>query len=162
MPQNRFLEIGKIINTHGVHGEVKIDPWADSPDLLCSLKHLWLDGAALGLQRCRVHGSFVIAKLQNVDTVEDAMKLKNRVVHADREELPLPEGSYFIQDMLGLPVWDEDGAEIGVLRDVLDYPAGRVFVVSGKEEHLIPENGGFIRSLDPSLGHLVVRLLEGM
>ena len=162
MEPNRFLEIGKIINTHGVRGEVKLEPWADSPQQLKNLKNLWLEGKALPIQDCRVHGRFVIAKLEGVDSVEAAMTLKGKVVLADREELPLSEGSYFIQDMIGLPVLDQNGNEIGCLKEVLDYPAGRVFVVQGEAEHLIPEKGGFLTSLDPALGHLEVNLLEGM
>ena len=163
MEAKRFLEIGRIINTHGVRGEIKLEPWADSPAQLKSLQTLWLDGRPLKLLECRVHGKFVIARLEGVDSVEAAMELKGRVVHADRAELPLPEGSYFIQDMIGLPVLEEeDGRELGVLAEVLEYPAGRIFVVRGETEHLIPEKGGFLRSIDPSLGHLTVHLLEGM
>ena len=162
MEPSRFLEIGKIINTHGVRGEVKLEPWADSPQQLKSLKNLWSEGKAFPILECRPHGRFVILKLEGVDSVEAAMALKGRVVLADRSELPLPEGSYFIQDMIGLPVLDRNGTEIGTLTEVLDYPAGRVFVVQGETEHLIPEKGGFLTSLDPSLGHLTVNLLEGM
>ncbi len=162
MEPNRFLEIGKIVNTHGVRGEVKLEPWADSPMQLKTLKALWLEGKALPIRECRVHGRFVILKLEGVDTVEAAMVLKGKVVHAERTDLPLPEGSFFIQDMIGLPVLDQNGKEIGKLTEVLDYPAGRVFVVQGETEHLIPEKGGFLTSLDPSLGHLTVELLEGM
>ena len=162
MSNTPFLEIGKIINTHGVRGELKLEPWADSPEQLKKLKTLCLGDRTLEVEQCRVHGRFLILKLRGIDTVEAAMALKTRVVSAPREELPLPEGSFFIQDMLGLPVLTEAGEEVGILEDVLDYPAGRVFLVRGKEEHLIPENGGFFQSLDPGKGHLVVRLLEGM
>ena len=161
MAQNRFLEIGKIINTHGVRGEVKIEPWADSPAQLAALKTLWLDGEAKKAH-CREHGNFVIAKLEGIDTVEAAMSLKNKVLHADRADLKLPEGVCFVQDLLGLPVFTEDGEQVGILKDVLDYPATRVFQVVGKEEHLIPEAGGFIRKLDPEGGKIIVRLIEGM
>ena len=162
MEPSRFLEIGKIVNTHGVRGEVKLEPWADSPQQLKSLRNLWLKDRAFPILECRVHGRFVILKLEGVDSVEAAMALKGRVVLADRAELPLPEGSFFIQDMIGLPVLDQNGKEIGTLAEVLDYPAGRVFVVQGDTEHLIPEKGGFFTSLDPALGHLTVNLLEGM
>ena len=162
MEPNRFLEIGKIVNTHGVRGEVKLEPWADSPQQLKTLKALWLEDKALPIRECRVHGRFVILKLEGVDSVEAAMVLKGKVVRADRTDLPLPEGSFFIQDMIGLPVLDQNGKEIGKLTEVLDYPAGRVFVVQGETEHLIPEKGGFLTSLDPALGHLTVELLEGM
>ncbi len=163
MENSSRLEIGKIINTHGVRGEVKLEPWADSPEALLGLKTLWLEGRALPLERSRVHGRFLILKLQGIDTVEAAMALKGKVAMAERSELPLPEGRWFLQDLLGLPVWEEeDGSVVGTLTDVLDYPAGRIFVVTGEKEHLIPEKGGFLRSLDPGLGHITVHLLEGM
>ena len=162
MEPSRYLEIGKIVNTHGVRGEVKLEPWADTPQQLKTLKALWLEGKALPILDCRVHGRFVILKLEGVDSVEAAMVLKGKTALADRADLPLPEGSFFIQDMIGLPVIDRDGKELGRLTEVLDYPAGRVFVVRGETEHLIPEKGGFFTSLDPSLGHLTAELLEGM
>ena len=67
-----------------------------------------------------------------------------------------------LQDAIGRPVVEEDGTELGILADILDYPAGRIYVVKGKTEHLIPEQGGFIRSFDPETGKLTVRLIEGM
>ena len=162
MEPSRYLEIGKIVNTHGVRGEVKLEPWADSPQQLKSLRNLRLKDRAFPILECRVHGRFVILKLEGVDSVEAAMALKGRVALADRSELPLPEGSFFIQDMIGLPVIDRDGKELGRLTEVLDYPAGKLFVVQGPSEHLIPEKGGFFTSLDPSLGYLTVNLPEGM
>lgn len=162
MEPRPYLEIGKIINTHGVRGEVKLEPWADSPAQLKDLRHMHSGDRCYDVEQCRVHGRFLIVKLAGVDTVEAAMALKGRVLTADRAELPLPEGAFFIQDMIGLPVLTGDGQELGVLKEVLDYPAGRIFVVQGREEHLIPEKGGFFTSLDPSLGHLTADLPEGM
>jgi len=161
MPDKEFLEIGKIINTHGIRGEVKLEPWADSPEQLAAVRTLWLDGVARKASS-RVHGNFVICKLEQVDSVEAAMTLKNKVVLARRADIPLEEGACFVQDLIGLPVLDEAGNQIGVLKDIMEYPAGNVFLVQGKEEHLIPENGGFLRELDPVGGKIVVRLIEGM
>ena len=93
MDNSSRLEIGKIINTHGVRGEVKLEPWADSPEALLSLKALWLDGSAIPLERSRVHGRFLILKLQGIDTVEAAMALKGKVALAERSELPFPRGA---------------------------------------------------------------------
>ena len=90
------------------------------------------------------------------------MALKNKTVFIDRNDLRLPEGTCFVQDLIGLPVFSESGEQVGILKDVMDYPAGRVYVVSDKEEHLIPEAGGFIRELDPENGRIVVKLIEGM
>ncbi len=162
MEPNRFLEIGRIINTHGVRGEMKLEPWADGPEQLQTLKTVYLDGREVAVRRWRTQGRFMILGLDGFDPPEAAMALKGKVLAADRKALPLPEGRYYIQDLIGLPVQEEDGTEVGKLTEVMEYPAGRIFVVKGKEEHLIPEKGGFILSLDPALGHLIVRLPEGM
>lgn len=159
MSQQPCIEIGRILNTHGVYGEVKLEAWADSPEELIRLKTLWIDGEPYRLQ-ARQHGKFVLAKLGGIDTVEAAMTLKGKVVWALREDLHLPEGSFFLQDLIGLPVVTEEGEPIGTLSDVLQYPAGRLFVVQGDTEHLIPEQGDFIREL--STERIVVRLIEGL
>lgn len=161
MAQKRFLEIGKIINTHGVRGEVKIEPWADSPEQLAEMRRILLDETMYRFHG-RVHGNFVLAKLDSIDSVEQAMALKGKTIWIDRNDLKLPEGVCFVQDLLGLPVFSEDGARVGILKDIMEYPAGRVYVVSGEEEHLIPEAGGFIQELDTEHGRIVVKLIEGM
>ena len=162
MGSSPYLEIGRIINTHGVRGEMKVEPWADGPEQLQALKTVRLDGCGLTVRRWRVQGRFMILSLETVDTLEAAMALKGKVLLADRDAMPLPEGRYYLQDLIGLPVVEEDGTEVGVLTEVLEYPADRIFVVRGETEHLIPGKGGFFLSLDPAVGHLIVRLPEGM
>ena len=160
--QKQFLEVGKIINTHGVHGEVKAESWADSPEVLAALKELLIGDTPVRVRSGRVHSGFVLLRLEGVETVEAAMALKGKTLLADRKWIPIAEGAFFLQDAIGMPVVTEDGTEIGRLSDVLEYPAGRIFVVKGREEHLIPENGGFIRGFDPETQMLVVQLIEGM
>lgn len=162
MSQKQYLEVAKIINTHGVRGEVKAESWADSPEVVASLKELLLDDRPVKVLSGRVHGAFALLKLEGVDTVEAAMALKGKVLFADRRYIPIEEGAFFLQDAIGMPVRNEDGTELGTLADVMDYPSGRIFVVRGKEEHLIPENGGFIRDFDLETRTLTVRLIEGM
>ena len=162
MEKKQYLEAGRIINTHGVRGEVKAEAWTDEPAVLAGLKTLYLEGRLLRVEGARVHKGFVLLKLEGVDTVEAAMALKGKVLHADRDSVPIAEGAFFLQDAIGQPVVEEDGTELGILADILDYPAGRIFVVKGKAEHLIPEQGGFIRSFDPASGKLIVHLIEGM
>ena len=67
---NEFLDCGRIVNTHGVHGEVRVVPWADSPDFLCQFSTLYVDGSPLAVASSRVHKGSVIARFQGVDTVE--------------------------------------------------------------------------------------------
>ena len=162
MEKKQYLEAGRIINAHGVRGELKVEAWTDEPGVLAGLNTLYLEGRPQRVESGRVHKGFVLMKLEGIDTVEAAMALKGRILFADRDSIPIEEGAFFLQDAIGQPVVEEDGTQLGVLEDILDYPAGRVYVVKGKTEHLIPEQGGFIRSFDPETGKLIVRLIEGM
>lgn len=158
----KFIEAGKIVNTHGVRGEVKIHPWVDSAEFLKSFRHLYIDGKPLRLLGGRVHKGFLIASLEGVDDVNEAMVLKNRTVHVDRAEAALPEGSFFLQDIMGASVRDENGTELGVLTDILEAPASNVYVVTGEREILIPAVPQFIIKTDVAEKVVTVRLIEGM
>jgi 16S rRNA processing protein RimM len=88
--------------------------------------------------------------------------LKNKVVFIDRDDVTLPEGEFFLQDIIGARVVDEDGNELGRLDDILELPAGNVYVVQGEREILIPARPEFILNTDVDAGEITVRLLEGM
>lgn len=156
-----YLEAGKIVNTHGVRGEVRIVPWADSAEFLRRFRTFYIDGTAYKVLRSRVHKSQLIAALEGVEDVNAAMALKNRVISIDRADVKLPEGRYFVQDLIGLPVKSDDGAELGQLTEVLDLPQGQVYVVKGEREILIPDVPEFILNIDPETG-ITVHLIEGM
>jgi len=157
-----FLEAGKIVNTHGVRGEVKIEPWADSPEFLGQFAQLYIEGTPYRLLHGRVQKSWFYAQLEGVEDVNAAMALKNRVVSIRRADARLEEGAYFLQDILGARVEDESGRVLGSLADVLDLPAGNVYVVRGEREILIPAVPDFVRSVDVEQGVVTVRLIEGM
>jgi len=157
-----FLEAGKIINTHGVRGEVKIEPWADDADFLRKLKRFYLNGAEMAVETSRVHGRFLITKFRDVHDINEAMALKNKVLHLNRADVKLPKGSFFLADIVGAKVVTEDGTELGELADVLELPAGNVYVVKGAREILIPAVEDFILRTDAVSGVITVRLIEGM
>ncbi|MGI5986125.1 MAG: ribosome maturation factor RimM [Oscillospiraceae bacterium] len=158
----KYLEAGKIINTHGVKGEVKIHSWTDSAEFLMKFKHLYIDEKPFKLVSSRVHKSFLIAQLEGISDVNDAMVLKNKTVFIDRSDVDLPEGSFFLQDIIGASVVDESGTELGKLTDVLEMPASNVYVVTGEREILIPAVPQFIIKTDVDAGVVTVRLIEGM
>lgn len=162
--QQRFLEAGQIVNTHGIRGEVKIVPWCDSPEFLCGFGTLYIDETPVKVRAARPHKGSVLASLEGVDTVEEAMLLKGKTVHIDRREAVLPEGRHFLADLIGLRVEDADsGAELGTLTEVLTPPAHQVYVVKGPQgEHLIPAVEEFIVETNVDGGYMRVRLIEGM
>ncbi len=163
MEKKRFLEAGKIVNTHGIRGEVKILPWCDSPEFLCGFDRLYINETPFRVLSSYVHKNCLIAQLEGVSAVGAAMALKNSVVCIAREDVKLEEGEYFIADAIGLPVYDEEsGEQIGILKDVLEYPASKIFVVSDGTERLIPAVPEFVKKVDTENGAIYVRLIEGM
>ena len=159
---NQLLECGKIVNTHGIRGEVKIQPWADSPEVLCALPALYIDGAPVALRSARVHKGNVIALLEGVSDVDQAMLLKNKVVWLNRDDLRLPEGAFFLADLIGLRVVDEEGQELGILNEVLSPSRQQVYVVKGDRELMIPAVPQFILETNVAGGYIKVRLIAGM
>ena len=162
MEKKQYIEAGRIVNTHGVAGEVKIEVWLDSPQFLKSFKRCFIDEREVKLLSARVHKGFLIAKLQGVEDVNAAMALKGRTVFIDRADARLPKGAFFLQDIIGASVVDEQGREIGKLTDVMETPASNVYVVKGEREHLIPAVPEFILSTDADNGIITVHLIEGM
>ncbi len=162
MNNEKFLECGKIVNTHGIRGEVKIIPWADSPEFLCDLPALYIDGKPIKIRNARVHKGNVIALLEGVDDVNTAMLLKEKVVYMSRDDVDLPEGSFYIADIIGLKVINEDGQELGVLKDILSPSLQQVYVVKGEREIMIPVVPEFILETNVDGGYIKVRLIEGM
>ncbi len=162
--KSQFLEAGQIVNTHGVQGEVKIVPWCDSPEFLCGFDTFYIDGAPVKVRAARVHKTSVLARLEGVDDVNDAMRLKNKVIHIDRSGVVLPEGRHFIADLIGLTVLDDDtGAALGTIAEVLTPPAHEVYVVQGEgKRYMIPAVDAFLRGTNADEGWVRVNLIEGM
>ena len=157
-----FLDCGEIVNTHGIHGEVRIVPWADSPDFLRGFGTLYVDGNARNVRSSRVHKGSVITALEGVDTVEQAMALKGKTVQIRREDAKLPDGTFFLADIIGLDVVDEAGNKLGILREVLSPSRQQVYVVAGEREIMIPAVPEFVLETNIQGGYLKVRLIEGM
>lgn len=153
--QEKYLECGKIVNTHGVRGALKIESWCDSPEILCRLPRIYYkkkdELICLEVERASVHKNHVLMYCKGIDTVEAAILLKNRIVYADRDMLPVPEDRVLIADIIGLEVFDENsGEKYGVLTDYIENPGSDLFSVStadGKEV-LVPAVPEFIGHID--------------
>ena len=162
-----YLEIGKVVGTHGVRGEMRVEPWCDTPAFLTKFKKLYLqEGAsALRVQGARVHKSLVLLKVEGIDTVQDADAMRGMVLWIDRKDVKLPKGRYFIQDLTGLSVLDADsGAVYGTLTDVLRTGANDVYEVTDGEgkTYLVPAVGEVIVSVDLKEGAMRIRPIKGI
>ena len=159
-----YIEAGRITSTHGVHGEVKIEVWLDTPEDLKHYRRIFIDGQERKLLSVRQQNRFVIVKLHQIDDINTAQPLKGKTVYIAREDAPLPPGGYFLQDLLDAKVVLEDGSPVGVLTEILERPANNVYVVTDPDgrEILIPVVPAFIIRADAENGIVTVRLLEGM
>ena len=177
----KYLETGKIVSTHGIRGELKVLPWADAPEFLLKFKTFYLVGAAddrraegspvcgrpmaapaaLSVEAARVQKSCVLIKFKGIDTVEDAARLRDRVLSIARDDPSIPAGTVFHADLIGLPV-RADGVEIGKIKEILSMPSSDVWVVRGEKEYMIPHVRAFVPEIDLSLGYIDVKLIEGM
>ena len=161
-----YLEIGQIVSTHGVRGELRVQPWCDSPAVMSGIKKLYFDADGKDCRRvqCRAHQNMVLVKMQNVDTVEQAAALRGRVLYAARGDVPLPKGRYFICDLIGLEVRDADTGEVyGKLTDVSDTGANNVYHMDMKgREILIPAIPDVVVKVLPEEGYLLLRPMKGL
>ena len=118
-----YLEIGKIVGTHGVRGEMKIQPWCDNADFLCGFSTLYLDAEGktpLKAKKLRPHKNVVLGVFETVDTVEQAEALRGKILYMCREDAHLPAGANFVQDLIGCKVVDIDsGTVYGELQEVI-------------------------------------------
>ena len=163
--KKEYLEAGKIVTTHGIRGEVKIMPYTDTPELLCEFERLFLgkNKDKVYIERSRTAKNMVIAKLEGINTVEDAEKLRSKILFMHRDDLELDENTFFIQDLIGMEVKDADsGFVYGKITDVLQNGANDVYVIKGDREYLVPAIPDVVISTDIESDLMIIRPLEGL
>lgn len=161
-----YLEIGQIVSTHGVRGEVRFNPWCDSPDFVKNFKTLYFDSKgekAVKVHAARPHGNIVILMLDGVETIEAARELKNTILYMKRSDAKLPDGTWFIQELIGCRVTDfETGEEYGEITDVTETGANDVYhIKTQKGTVLFPAVKEFIRSTDVAEGVVQISPIKG-
>ena len=163
--KKEYLEAGKIVTTHGIKGEVKIMPYCDSAELLAEFDRLFIgkNHDEIIVERARVQKNMVIAKLEGINTPEEAEKLRNKVLFMHRDDLELDEDTYFIQDLIDMEVKDVDsGFVYGKITDVLQNGANDVYVIKGDREYLVPAIPDVVISTDIDSNIMLIRPLEGL
>ena len=157
-----LIEIGQIVNTHGIKGEIKLNPWTDDLYDIEELDVLYFEnGEELKIERSRVHKNTVIIKIKGIDSINDAEKLKGKILFT--EKTPLPEGRYYIKDLIGLTAVEED-KEIGTLTDVFNTGANDIYEIKSKEGKTLylPVIDGVIGDVDLENKKIYVTIPEGL
>lgn len=163
----QYLEVGQIVGTHGVRGELRVNPWCDSPEFLKKFRTLYFDAEgrnSVKVISSRVHGNIVLMQLEGITTVEQASVLRNKVVYMNRKDAKIAENTYFIQDLIDCKVVDaDDGREYGILTDVSETGANDVWhITKDGKEYLIPAIPPVVIETDVVSGVIKIRPLRGI
>lgn len=162
-----YLEIGKIASAHGIKGEMRVQPWCDTPEYMKSFKTLYLDkkGERPIAVKSRPNGNMVIMKIQGVDTVESAAEYRNKIIYMKRSDAKLPDGTWFIQELIDCTVIDADKEDIvyGVISDISQTGANDVWhIKKDDKEYLIPAIPDVVIDTDVVKGIIKIRPLKGI
>lgn len=163
----KYIECGKIINTHGCRGGLKVEPWCNTPEDLAQMNRVFLESngahTEYKIKKASIFKQFVLFELVGIDDMDMAMALKNRVLYALREDFTLEDGEYFIADIIGLPVIDVDTQkQYGTVKELVNRGASDIYVVDTPYgESMIPAVDEFIKSVDLQKG-IFVKPIEGM
>lgn len=155
----QYIEAGEIVTTHGIRGEVKVLCWLDDPEMLCEFDRCRIDGREVIMEQVRVQKTCNLVKLQGIDTMEAAQLLRGKTIELYREDID--DEVIFAAELVGMEV-QCDGKTIGKVREVLDYPGNKVYVVKGEKEYMIPAVSAFVLDTDMEKNLMQVRLIEGM
>ncbi len=157
-----IIEVGQIVNTHGIKGEIRLNPWTDDLYDLLDLKVFYdKNGNALDVENSRVHKNVVVIKFKNINTMNDAEKLKGITLYT--EKTPLPEGRYYIKDLIGLSVFEDD-VKLGTLTDVFNTGANDIYEVKTEDSKKIylPVIDGVIGDVDLENKKIYVKIPNGL
>ena len=164
-----LLEVGKIVNTHGLRGEVKVVPWTDYPEDFEDIEYVIVKRKTgdeqLDIESVRYQKSNVLLKFKQIKDINEAEKYKNLTLYAPREMFDLPEGVYFIADLIGLDVVDiETGEKIGEIADVFNTGSNDIYDVKreGKKNLLIPVIDDVVKEIDIENKKVTVYMMEGL
>ncbi len=166
--RNTTLQVGEIVNTHGLRGEVKIVPWLDVPEDFERLKTVYADiggtKETFTVASVKYQKANIIVKFREVPDIDAAEKLKRTVLYVDREQLGEPEEGYYICDLLGITVITDEGVELGKIVDVFSTGSNDVYTVKGADgkEVLLPVIDDVVLSVDIDAEICKVHLLEGL
>lgn len=165
----QYIRIGQIVNTHGHKGEVKVFPLTDDPERFFRLDHAYIkqkDNSynKFSVRKARLHKNMVILELAEVMDMNTAVQLKGSYLELPQDELqPLPEGRYYIFQLIGLAVY-EDEELLGKIIDVIDNPANDLYLIESEEgkKFYIPAVKEIVQEIDLSAGRMIVKLPPGL
>ena len=160
-----LLEVGQIVNSYGIKGFLKVVPFVDTIEQFKDFKKLYMqNNEELEVEEIKFSKNLVLVKVKGINTIEEAIKLKNVFLYVKREDIKLKDGAHFIVDLIGLEVYTDDGKLLGVLKEVLQPGANDVYIVEDedKKQILLPVIPDVVNDINLEERKIIVHLLEGL
>lgn len=167
MSKKEYFSIGKILGVRGIRGELKVENWTDSLETFCSIKNIFTDlnASPLDISALRIHKSHILMKLNSINDRSNAEKLIGKILYAYREDIPISEDRYFIEDLKGSEIIDYESNKLyGILKDVINTGANDIYVISGKsnKEYLVPIIEGTIKNINLETNQIYINPIRGI
>ena len=163
------LEIGQIVNTFGIKGFVKVNPWVNDVTRFDNLKKVYIkirkSLKELEIEEVKYHKNQVLLKFKGVETVEQAEMLRNSILEIDRKDaIPLEEGEYFIADLLESEVYTDEGEKLGIVEDIFNTGSNDIYVVKNElgKSILLPRIKDVFKEIDVENKKIIVHLIDGL
>ena len=163
------LEIGQIVNTFGIKGFVKVNPWVNDVTRFDELKKVYIkirkSLKELEIEEVKYHKNQVLLKFKGVENVEQAEMLRNAILEIDRKDaIPLEEGEYFIADLLESEVYTDEGEKLGIVEDIFNTGSNDIYVVKNElgKSILLPRIKDVFKEIDVENKKIIVHLIEGL
>ena len=163
------LEIGQIVNTFGIKGFVKVNPWVNDVTRFDNLRKIYIkirkSLKELEIEEVKYHKNQVLLKFKGIETIEQAEMLRNAILEIDRKDaIPLEEGQYFIADLLESEVYSDEGEALGILEDIYNTGSNDIYVVKNElgKSILLPRIKDVFKEIDVENKKIVVHLIEGL
>lgn len=158
--------IGKIVNVHGIKGEVKVYPYTDDMENLTNLKSIYFDEAMTKkykLKLCRIHKNMLIVKLEGINSVEEAERIRDTNIYIPKEEIE-DEDTFYIEDLIGMDVLDLNENKIGSITYVFNTGANDVYEVetTDKQKIYLPAIKQVIKKVDVENNQMYIEMMEGL
>ena len=165
----KYLEIGQIVNTFGIKGMVKVQPFTDDIEQFENLKTIYIknkfEQKEYEIEEVKYHKNMILLKLKGINNIEEANLLRQSYLLKDREkDEPLKEGTYYIVDLLGLEVYDDNGNLLGTLEDIFNTGSNDIYVVKNElgKQILLPAISEVIKEIDIKNKKIIVHLIKGL
>ncbi|WP_409968311.1 ribosome maturation factor RimM [Bengtsoniella intestinalis] len=157
------INMGKIVNAHGIRGQLRVVPAHGDPKLLTDLKTIYIDGQLYKPTAMQIHKHLILMKLPNVEDMNTALTYKNKDIMVRRSDMDVAEDFCFDEELIGFDVFSEEGDCLGKLVQVEHYPASDVYTIRGEREYLVPAVPEvFIKSVSVEDNRMVIHVMEGL